>query len=50
MSEAAFSAYYWLVDWSAKLERMAQSAGNPEKQICRDALAEIIDMAEHLSA
>lgn len=50
MSYEAFTAMSWLYDWSVKLERMSRSAGNPEKQICRDALAELIDMAEHLSA
>lgn len=49
MSEAAFSALAWLYDWAEIMGRMARSSGNPEKQLCREATAELLDLAAQVS-
>lgn len=48
MSYEAFTAMAWLYDWAEKMNRMANSAGNPEKGLCLTAIEELLDLASQV--
>jgi hypothetical protein len=49
MSQEAFDGIFWLTDWACKMERMAQTAAlAQEREMCKDACAELISLAAQL--